>query len=402
MPTYHIVTFGCQANVADTERIASDYQNRGYSLSEITEADHVVINTCMVRQMAEDRVYGLYNNLILQKKNTNKPQKIIVTGCMVGTAMREPDGKYFDYIRQRMPEVDEFLPIEEVGFDHNPLRTSQTHAWVPISNGCNNFCTFCVVPFSRGREVSRPLESIISELEDLKNKGFKSLTLLGQNVNSYGADLIMGKDNIQVLRDQQIPEFFHESNIESNFIFRGQQIKPTYVKHLGKYRIPTLFPYLLQTICDKFPEFTNIEFMSSNPWDFSSELIATIANNPQISRTLHLPVQSGSNRILKKMNRWYTHEEYLELVANLKQSIPDIILTTDIIVGFPGETDQDFDSTYNLAKQVGFIKAYISRYSPRPATAATKAMIDDIPHSVKKSRWLKLEKLINKNSNITD
>lgn len=395
MPSFHIITFGCQANVADSERIASDYNNRGYVHSDLENADHVIINTCMVRQMAEDRVYGLYHNLINQKLQTGKPHKIIVTGCMVGTALREPDGKYFDYIRQRMPEVDEFMPIEEVGFDHNPLRTSHHHAWIPISNGCNNFCTFCVVPFSRGREISRPFESIINELTDLHTKGYTSITLLGQNVNSYGSDLILGKDNIQVLRDQNLPDFFHQSDLPESFNINGQSIKPTYVKHLGKQRIPTLFPFLLQTICTQFPNFTNIEFMSSNPWDFSQDLIDTIATYPQISRTLHLPIQSGSNRILKKMNRWYTREEYLDLVSKIKLAIPEIKLTTDIIVGFPAETDEDYQDTYELAVQVKFAKAYISRYSPRPSTVATKAFMDDVSHQVKKSRWQKLEQLIN-------
>ena len=394
MPNYHIVTFGCAANIADSERIASDYQNRGFTLSSLENADHVIINTCMVRKMAEDRVYGLYENLIKQKQVIGKPSKIIVTGCMVGTAIREPDGKYLDYIRSRMPEVDEFLAIEEVGFDHNPVRTSTTHALVPISNGCNNFCTFCVVPFARGREISRPLNSIIAELTDLTDRGFTSITLIGQNVNSYGADLLLGKDNIQVLRDAELPEFFHESN-ETNFNIDGVNIKPTFVKHLGKFRIPTLFPHLLTTICDQFPQLISIDFISSNPWDFSDDLIEVIAKYPQISRTLHLPVQSGSNRVLRKMNRWYTTEEYLELTSKLKKNIPDIKITTDIIVGFPSETEEDFNQTVDLVKQVGYTKAYISRYSPRPGTAATKAMSDDISHATKKDRWLVLEKLIN-------
>ena len=206
--TYFIQTFGCQANLADSERLASYMQAQGLKPSKsINTASKVIINTCMVRQMAEDRVYGLYKNLVDQKSQTGKPQKIIITGCMVGAALRDPQGhKFLDQIRKKMPQVDEFLPIEEIGFDQIPLRTDSQHAWVPISNGCNNFCTFCVVPFSRGREVSRPFEDIIAECHHLANHGYKSITLIGQNVNSYGADLILGPDNIQMIRDLKTNE----------------------------------------------------------------------------------------------------------------------------------------------------------------------------------------------------
>lgn len=400
--TYHIVTFGCQANLADSERVAADMESRGFSKAESLEsADQVIINTCMVRQMAEDRVFGLYNNLIKQKAKIGKPEKIVVTGCMVGAALRGQDTKYYDKIRSQMPQVDEWLPIEEVGFDHAPLRTDDTHAWIPISNGCNNFCTFCIVPFTRGREISRPFEEIVSECGHLAANGYKAITLIGQNVNSYGADLILGEENVQVLRDLEGMDFFKGAN--KHRVLKnsktpgvdGAQYKPTYVKHLGRHRIPTLFPQLLETICTKFSEFKNIEFISSNPWDFSDDLIKVIAKYSQISRQIHLPVQAGSDRILKKMNRWYTAEQYRLLANKIRKAVPEVRFSTDIIVGFPGETDKDFEATLQLVKEVDFYKAYVARYSPRPHTAATKAFPDDVPHSVKKKRWKELDELIN-------
>ena len=203
--TYFIKTFGCQQNESDSERIGSYFQNRGFRPAKgIYQADTVVINTCMIREMAENRVYGTVNNLVKNKLKKGKPAKIIVTGCMVGMAVRDKTGKFMKLIRKRMPYVDEFLAIEEVGFDHPPLRSDTVNAWVPVSNGCNNFCTFCVVPFTRGREISRPYADILVECRKLAGEGYKKITLLGMNVNSYGADLIVGADNIQVMRDIEI------------------------------------------------------------------------------------------------------------------------------------------------------------------------------------------------------
>ena len=189
--------------------------------------------------------------------------------------------------------------------------------------------------------------------------------LLGQNVNSYGADLV-----------------------------KSSKLKPVYVKHLGRYRIPTLFPHLLEQIAKM--NFKKVYFISSNPWDFSDELIYVIAKNKNITRTIHLPVQSGDDNVLKRMNRWYTRDEYLDLVANLKFKIKNLKLTTDIIVGFCSESDAEFQSTVDLCKQVGFEKAYVSMYSPRFGTAATKVFTDDVPHKTKRERWQILEDLINK------
>ena len=412
---YFIKTFGCQQNKADSERIAQAFEGRGMTPARgYYDANYVVINTCMIRESAENRVYGLVNNLneVKQKKRERNDQyKIIVTGCMVGMAFRDKTGKYLNRLKEIMPQVDEFMPIEEVGFDSQPVRQDNETAWVPISNGCNNFCTFCIVPFTRGREISRPYEDIIEECKRLKAQRFKNITLLGQNVNSYGADLIMGEKNVQVMRDMDKTYFEQTSVIltrqeagknpvnntlstqRATFTYNGRAVEPIYVKHLGKMRIPTLFPYLLEDIARM--DFEKIDFISSNPWDFSDELIDVIAKYPNITRRIHLPVQSGDTTVLKRMNRWYTAEDYLTLIKKMKHKIPGVQFTTDIIVGFCGETDDEFQSTVDLVKEVGFDQAFVSIYSQRPMTAATKVFADDVPHKVKKERWKILEDLIN-------
>ncbi|MFC1626640.1 MiaB/RimO family radical SAM methylthiotransferase [Patescibacteria group bacterium] len=397
LKTYYIKTFGCAQNEADSERIASFYSSRGYKkASSYKFATDVVINTCMIRQKAEDRIYGLVNN-INKERNKGKDIKIIVTGCMVGMALRDKTEKLLRRIKKQMPTVDEFLPIEEVGFDHAPIRSKKDHALIPISNGCNNFCTYCVVPFSRGREVSRAFESIIKECRSVAKEGYTYITLLGQNVNSYGADLIVGENNVQVLRDITDTKYFEhdQKKQDEQFMYNGKMLKPTYIRHLGRLRIPTLFPQLLEEI-SSIEDIKCIDFLSSNPWDFSDDLIEVIKNNTKISRQLHLPVQSGDNEMLKKMNRWYTREQYFQLVTKLKNIIPDVKISTDIIVGFSGETEEMFQNTVSLSKQVGFSKAYLAMYSDRPMTAAHKVYKDDISLKEKKRRWWILEELINK------
>ena len=376
---YFIKTFGCQQNHADSERIEADFKSRGYTKARsYKSANYIIINTCMIRQSAENRVYGLVNNLGKIKKEKLKRGevfKIIITGCMIGIVYRDKTGKYLKLLKKRMVNADEFMPIEEVGFNLASVRTNKTSAWVLISNGCNNFCTFCIVPFTRGREISRPYTDVISECLELKKNGYKNIMLLGQNVNSYGADLLVGEKNIQVMRDAD------------------KNAKPVFVKHLGRHRIPTLFPHLLNEVAQM--GFEKVEFMSSNPWDFSDELIDVMAKNKNISRSLHLPVQSGDDNVLKRMNRWYTSDEYLVLISKIKAQISNIKFTTDIIVGFCGETADEFENTVKLCKKVNFNWVYASMYSPRFNTAATKVFKDDVPHTVKKKRWLVLENLIN-------
>ncbi|MBI5122387.1 radical SAM protein [Candidatus Roizmanbacteria bacterium] len=396
---YYIKTFGCQQNKADSERIARDFKSRGMTVAKnYQEADYIVINTCMIRESAENRVYGLVNNL--NKQKNERKFKIIVTGCMVGMAFRDKTGLYLKKIREKLPGVDEFMPIEEVGFDFAPLRTDRLNAWVPISNGCNNFCTFCVVPFTRGREISRPFEDIIKECQELIEKGYKNVTLLGQNVNSYGADLVASEEALRDLpagRQERIVQSLQTYGLAEEERHERQKLvvlKPVYVKHLGRYRIPTLFPHLLEEVAKI--GFEKVDFISSNPWDFSDELIDVIAKNKNITRTIHLPVQSGDDTVLKRMNRWYTAVEYLRLISKIKNQILNIKFTTDIIVGFCGETDEEFRNTVDLCKKVEFSWAFVSVYSQRPMAASTKIFKDDIPHTIKDKRWKILDDLINK------
>ena len=407
---YIIKTFGCQQNKADSERIACYFKSCGMMAAKnYQEADYIVINTCMIRESAENRVYGLINNLKKLTLNQNKfgsglPRTdrrrrsstgviIILTGCMVGMAFRDKTGKYLKKIEEKLPEVDEFMPIEEIGFDFVPLRTDKLSAWVPISNGCNNFCTYCVVPFTRGREISRPFDEIINECKILKKRGYRTVTLLGQTVNSYGSDLISEKAKIPFLRQSPGAPLgvWRSKKTVSSFI---NNVKPVYVKHLGKYRIPTLFPHLLEEVSKM--GFEKVDFMSSNPWDFSNELIDVIARNKNITRTLHLPVQSGDDAVLKRMNRWYSAKEYLLLISKIKDQISKIKFTTDIIVGFCGETEKEFENTLKLCKKAGFSWAYVSVYSQRPMAASTKIYKDDVPHEIKDKRWKILDDLINK------
>ena len=300
---------------------------------------------------------------------------------MVGMATRDESGKYLRDLRKRMREVDEFLPLEEVGFDYPALRSEVEKAWVPISNGCNNFCTFCVVPFTRGREISRPFADIIGEIKELASKGCKEVTLLGQNVNSYGADLVKNAKGLPAGRQgYKLPS--------------GRSVKPVMVKHLGRFRIPTLFPHLLEEVC-KIKGVNSVKFISSNPWDFSDKLINVIANNPKIDRNIHLAVQSGDDEVLKRMNRWYSREEYLNLLKRIRSKIPNAQISTDIIVGFPKETKNQFQNTVKLAKVANFAYAYVAKYSSRPNTAATKAFTDDVPYAEKERRFHTLDQLIN-------
>lgn len=375
MLTYYIETFGCQQNVADSERIASYYEARGYSETKSKEnADILVINTCVIRERAFEKVFGYIRNVY--KKNPK--MYIVITGCLIGASSREPSGKMMKSLKRRLPHV-EFLPLEEVGFEYVPKRGEGAHAWLPISNGCNNFCTYCIVPFSRGRERSRPFQELLQEAQDIKRQGFSEITLLGQNVNSYGADFLLNTY-------QTGDTFFIDETIE---------VRPVMVKHLGRHRIPTLFPHLLERVATM--GFSKVYFMSSNPWDFSDELIDVMAKCENIDRVLHLPVQSGSDIILEKMNRWYTSKEYRALIDRIRSRIPEMRFTTDIIVGFPGETEEYFKESLDLVRQIHFEKAYISCYSPRPGTKAYD-FPDDISYEEKKHRFHTLQKEIEKQS----
>ncbi len=361
--------------MADSERIAAFYESRGFVEAEKEEeADTIVINTCVIRERAAEKVYGLVRNLEpLREKNPEL--SIVITGCLIGAASREPSGKMMKALRARVPHV-QLLPLEEVGFEYTPKRTAGKFASIPISNGCNNYCSYCIVPFSRGKERSRAFAEILTEAEDVVKHGYEEIVLLGQNVNSYGADFLAN-----TLKDRQVytlPD--------------GTEVAPVMVKHLNRHRIPTLFPHLLEQV-EKIPGVKKLSFMSSNPWDFSDELIDVIARNENIDRLIHLPVQAGSDAVLKNMNRWYTREEYLELLSRIRAKVPGVRFTTDIIVGFPGETREQFEETLDLVRRADFERGYAAWYSPRPGTAGSK-MLDDVPLEEKKRRFKELDDLL--------
>ncbi|MEA3322792.1 MAG: MiaB/RimO family radical SAM methylthiotransferase [Patescibacteria group bacterium] len=380
MKNFFIKTFGCQQNVADSERVVRYYESRGYrQVDNERDAELVVINTCMIRDKAEERVYGYIRNLKKQSQKDKRKQHIILTGCIVGATAREPSGKMKKKLQKRIPDV-ELMPIEDVGFEYEPKRTDKKHAWVVISNGCNNYCAFCIVPFARGKEISRSYEDIMIEVRQLANEGYTSVTLLGQNVNSYGSDLVLSQG---------------EENQDKYKLPSGKNIAPVMVSHLGRTRIPTLFPFLLDDVA-QIDGIETVTFTSSNPWDFSDELIDVIARNKNIDRLLHLPVQSGSDKIIKKMNRWYSVDDFTALIDRIKEKVSGVDFVTDIIVGFPGETEEDFQKSIELSKKVGFVRAFIGCYSERPGTLASKEMPDTTSWKEKKRRWHILNELINK------
>jgi tRNA-2-methylthio-N6-dimethylallyladenosine synthase len=360
---YHITTFGCQMNVHDSEVLAGILEKSGYSpAASAQEGDLILLNTCCVRENAENRLYGNIGNLKALKEQN--PDCIIgVCGCMV----QQPT--VVEKIRKTYPQVDlvfgthnlhelpkllekveaERSQVYEVwdseGEIHEGLpvkRNDPFKAWITIMYGCNNFCSYCIVPYVRGRERSRKPEAILAEVKDLIAIGVKEITLLGQNVNSYGLD------------------------------FKGADFN---------------FAKLLQEISALGIE--RIRFQTSHPKDLSDELIQVMAEHPNICRHLHLPLQSGGSRILKLMNRHYTKESYLELAEKIKNKIPGIALTTDIIVGFPGETEADFQDTLDLVEKIRYDGAFTFIYSPRIGTPAAK-LADPIPEDDKKRRLTRL------------
>jgi tRNA-2-methylthio-N6-dimethylallyladenosine synthase len=301
MKKYFIKTFGCQMNVSDSDKIAAILSAKKHKKFDNEKtADIIVINMCSVRQSAVDRAYAIINR--------NSDKKIILCGCVLNR----------DKLKLK-DKVSEFWPPGKY-FNSLPRHQNKISAFIPIMTGCNNFCAYCVVPHTRGREISRPVKDILKEIEKLAKSGCKEITLLGQNVNSY-----------------------------------------SYEK--------TGFPDLLNKLAKKFPA-TYFKFLTSHPKDFSDELIKVIAQNKNISREIHLPVQAGSDRILKAMNRPYTQKLYLDLIKKIKKFIPGAGFTTDIIVGFPGEAQKDFAESVKVFKEVGYNEAYINKYSPRPGTAA--------------------------------
>jgi len=347
---YHIITFGCEMNKSDSERIATTLQKEGLSPTDtLSEADIVIINACAVRQSAMDRVYGQVKKIENLKKK-NPDIKAGVTGCLLEKDRKKLKEKYdFVFNIKNLSELPKILNISQKTEDINsyldikPDRDSSFSAFVPIMNGCNNFCAYCAVPYTRGRERSRPIEKVIDEVRKLAKKGYKEIWLLGQNVNSYE---------------------------------------------------PTSFADLLYKIEEIKGDFW-IRFTSPHPKDFTDDLIEAMANCEKVTPYLNLPLQSGDNEILKKMNRNYTVEDYKKIVKKVKNKIPDITLSTDIIVGFPGETKEQFQNTTSLFKEIEFDMAYIAKYSERPGTEAAK-MEDNVTLEEKKRRERVLTQLLSK------
>ncbi len=355
----YIETYGCQMNMADTEVVLSIMRDAGYTRTNLlTQADIVLINTCAVRENAEQRVIGRLGDFYHYKKAN--PNVIIgILGCMVERIRKDlmESEDFVDIIvgpdeYRKLPALVEAAKKGERGVavrlsrvekydDIVPLRTGNLSAWIAIMRGCDNFCTYCVVPFTRGRERSRSQTNILKEIEALRNQNFKEVTLLGQNVNSYW-------------------DGTHD------------------------------FSDLLSSIVD-LNRNLRIRFMTSHPQDMSDKLIATIALRSNICKYVHLPVQSGSDRILKLMNRKYSVKYYLNLVHKIREAIPEISLSTDIITGFPTETEDDHKQTMDLLQAVGYDGAYTFKYSPRKRTKAW-SMSDDVPDEVKNRR---LDEIIN-------
>ena len=367
---YLVKTYGCQMNERDSENICAMLEGMGYTRTNtIDNADLVILNTCAIRENAHNKVFGMLGRLKHLKEE--RPIMVGVCGCMaqeevvVNEIMTK--NKHVDFVLgthnlHRLPEVikksidKNALEVEvwskegDIIEDIPIKRESKYKAWVNIMYGCDKFCTYCIVPYTRGKERSRELEEIIKEVEELKNSGYKEITLLGQNVNSYGKDLNNGTD------------------------------------------FATLLEAVAKTGIDR------IRFTTSHPWDFNADMIDIIAKYDNIMPSIHLPVQSGNDDVLQLMGRRYSKESYLKLFDMIKEKIPDCTVTTDIIVGFPNETEEQFQDTLSLYNYCKYDLAYTFIYSPREGTPAAK-MEDNVPLSDKEQRLYRLNELVNKYAN---
>lgn len=363
--TYHITTFGCQMNARDSEKLAGVLESMGYTPTDSEDADLVVINTCSVRENADNRALGHLGELKGYKKH-NPLMKIVLCGCMMQEAgMAERIAHQYPFVDlifgtfniSQFPELLEQMYAEDAtvtAVSQKPValedglasrRRYSFKSGVNISYGCDNFCSYCIVPYVRGRERSRMPADILDEVQSLARDGVKEVMLLGQNVNSYGKGLPCDID----------------------------------------------FSDLLQEV-EAIDGIQRIRFMTSHPKDLSEKLIEMIRDSRKICRHLHLPLQSGSTRILHAMNRRYTKEQYISLALHIREEIPDIAITTDIIVGFPCETDEDVDDTIDTVLQVGFDNAFTFMYSPRPGTPA--ASMEQVPQDVVKRNFDKVLRVV--------
>lgn len=366
--TYSILTYGCQMNVHDSENIKGIMEDLGYNEEENYEkADVIILNTCAIRENAHNKVVGILGRI--KKLKEDNPNIItIIGGCMpqeegisnmlkdkykwvdivLGTHNIYDIPTLLDNVTKEKKQNIEVYSIEGDIIENLPVkRDSNYKAWVNIQYGCDKFCSYCIVPYTRGKQRSRLPKDILKEINNLKEKGYKEVTLLGQNVNAYGKDLDIN------------------------------------------YTMSNLLEDTAKTGIDR------IRFVTSHPWDFSSDMIDTIAKYDNIMPYIHLPIQSGSDNILKKMNRRYTIEEYKKLFYELKSKIKNVSITTDIIVGFPNETEEDFQKTLDIYNELKYDLAYTFIYSPREGTPASK-MEDSVPLEEKEERLQRLNKIVNK------
>ena len=371
----YIETYGCQMNVADSEVVASVMETVGYDMAPtLEEADAVLLNTCSIRDNAEQKILSrlAFLNSLRRKRSRELPRLIIgVIGCMAERVKEDliehhgvdlvagPDSyldlpALFGAVEAGEKAVNVELSTTETYRDIIPARiTGNTvSGFISIMRGCNNFCSYCIVPYTRGRERSREARSILSELADLRSRGFREVTLLGQNVNSYRYEPADGGT-------------------------------------------PVTFPDLLALVADAAPDM-RIRFTTSHPKDMTDEIIDVIASRPNICRHIHLPVQSGSNEVLRLMNRRYTREWYLDRIAAIRRRLPDCGITTDLFTGFHNETEEDFQLTLSLMEEVGFDSAFMFKYSERPGTQASRIMPDNIPEEVKIERLNRMIALQNR------
>lgn len=373
-----IETYGCQMNVADSEVVASIMQMDGYALTEkIEEADAIFVNTCSVRDNAEQKIYGRLQ--YFQSLRKKKKQLIVgVMGCMAERVKEEliqvhhadlvvgPDA-YLDLpnlvgaVERGEKAINVELSTQETYKDVIPLKSPGVHisGFVSIMRGCNNFCTYCIVPYTRGRERSRDVESILNEIRDMRDKGFKEVTLLGQNVNSYRFE-------------------------------RNDEV--------------ITFPRLLALVAEEVPQM-RVRFTTSHPKDMSDETLEVIAAHDNLCKMIHLPAQSGSDRILKEMNRKYTRAWYLDRIAAIRRILPDCAISTDLFCGFHSETEADYEQTLSLMREVGYDSAFLFKYSERPGTYASKHLPDDVPEEEKIRRlqgMIDLQNQLSEESNRRD
>lgn len=369
-PKFHITTYGCQMNKNDSERIASLLGGLGFvTTEEEREADVILVNTCSVRQSAEDRVFGSQEKY-LEYKKTNPGMIVAVTGCMPG---RDKKGEF----RKRLPATDLYFPtpdmvhlpkwiaelrpdlvnsesLEQDYLKVRPLRVPSVQAYVTIQTGCNKFCSYCVVPYARGLERNRPAKDVLDECRDLVAKGILEITLLGQTVNSFKAT---------------DPETFAANN--------------PYKDH---------FAALLWEL-NQLEGLEKLHWTAAYPLAMTDDVIDALTLPKQVNY-LHLPVQCGNNEVLKRMNRKYTREQYLDVIKKIKAKVPGIALGSDIIVGFSGESDAQFEETLSLYREVGYDISYNAQYSARSGTLAVKIFPDDVPAAVKRERWDRLQEVM--------